>query len=62
MIRSCALMSTLLIPSIAFPQNQSPSPYAVLQDDLLDHLVGKLNVGGTTHIRRPHRPLRSTGC
>jgi hypothetical protein len=49
MIRLCALMFTLLIPSIAFPQSQFPDPYAVLQDDLLDHLVGKWNVAGTTH-------------
>jgi hypothetical protein len=49
MIRLCALMFTLLIPSIAFPQNQSPDSYAVLKDDLLDHLVGKWNVAGTTH-------------
>lgn len=49
MIRVCALLFTLLIPSIAFPQNQSPDPYAALQDDLLDRLVGKWNVTGTTH-------------
>jgi hypothetical protein len=49
MIRVCALICTLLIPAIAFPQNQSPDPYAALQDDLLDRLVGKWNVAGTTH-------------
>ena len=50
MIRLCAMLFTLLVPSISFPQSQSPdSPYAALQDDLLDHFVGKWNVGGSTH-------------
>src|SRR5688572_31540269 len=50
MIRLCALIFTLLVPSIALTQNQPPdSPYAALQDDLLDHFVGKWNVGGSTH-------------
>jgi hypothetical protein len=50
MIRLCAAIVTLLIPSIAFPQTQSPDRQSAgLQDDLLDHLVGKWNVVGTTH-------------
>jgi hypothetical protein len=50
MIRLCALMFTLLSSSIAFAQNQSAdNPYAALQDDLLDHLVGKWDVSGTSH-------------
>ena len=57
MIRVCALLFALLGPTIAFPQNPSPdSPYASLQDDLLEHFVGKWNVGGTTH----NRPTAST--
>ena len=53
MIRLFALMVTLLMPLGALSQNQSPdSPYAALQDDLLDHFVGKWIVNGTTH-RRP---------
>jgi hypothetical protein len=43
-------MFTLALPSVAFPQNlSSDRQSAGLQDDLLDHLVGKWNVRGTTH-------------
>jgi dipeptidyl aminopeptidase/acylaminoacyl peptidase len=50
MIRLCALMFTLVIPSVAYPQVRSlDGQSASLQDDLLDLLVGKWDVRGTTH-------------
>jgi hypothetical protein len=60
MIRLCALMLSLMIPSMMIPSMMIPSIVfppiqsvdrrsAGLQDDLLDHLVGKWKVGGTTH-------------
>jgi hypothetical protein len=49
-VKSCLnLIFVLLIASVAFPQN--PIKIPVLQDDLLDHLVGKWDMRATVHGR-----------